>query len=91
MQCARCASPRDLFPWRGLHRAWRALAALCKKEGPGMIETADRGLMLASQVWRHGVAIGGASGDIADDPKNSVQHDVTVADATQSRLTPPTF
>ena len=49
---------RDLFPWIGerpiadIH-AMELLAALQKVEERGALETADRALMLARQVWRY--------------------------------------
>jgi integrase len=49
---------RDLFPWLGnrlmadIH-AMELLAALHKVEDRGALETADRVLMLARQVWRY--------------------------------------
>ncbi|BEP67626.1 MULTISPECIES: tyrosine-type recombinase/integrase [unclassified Variovorax] len=54
---------RDLFPWLGERRLAEIepvelLATLRKVEERGAIETADRGLMLARQVWRYGVATG---------------------------------
>lgn len=47
---------RDLFPWIGQRpiaqiRAMELLAALHKVEERGALETADRALMLARQVW----------------------------------------
>jgi integrase len=47
---------RDLFPWIGERRiadihAMELLAALHKVEDRGALETADRALMLARQVW----------------------------------------
>jgi len=47
---------RDLFPWIGSRRmaeihAMELLAALQKVEERGALETADRALMLARQVW----------------------------------------
>ncbi|MCZ8258129.1 MAG: Arm DNA-binding domain-containing protein, partial [Polaromonas sp.] len=51
---------RDLFPWLGARRMQEIepvelLATLRKVEQRGAVETADRGLMLARQVWRYGV------------------------------------
>jgi integrase len=49
---------RDLFPWIGdrpmadIH-SMELLAALQKVEERGAVETADRGLMLARQVWNY--------------------------------------
>jgi integrase len=49
---------RDLFPWIGERpiaqiRAMELLAALHKVEERGALETADRALMLARQVWEY--------------------------------------
>lgn len=60
---------RDLFPWIGDRRIseispMELLAALRKTEERGAIETADRGLMLARQVWRYAMATGRAEHDI---------------------------
>jgi hypothetical protein len=54
---------RDLFPWLGDRllkhvEPVELLATLRKVEERGAVETADRGLMLARQVWRYGVATG---------------------------------
>lgn len=49
---------RDLFPWMGerpiveIH-AMELLAVLQKVEGRGALETADRALMLARQIWNY--------------------------------------
>jgi integrase len=68
---------RDLFPWLGDRRLAdiepvELLAALRKVEERGAIETADRGLMLARQVWRYGVATGRVSRDITGDLKGAL-------------------
>jgi hypothetical protein len=69
---------RDLFPWIG-DRCMveigpvELLATLRKTEERGAIETADRGLMLARQVWRYGVATGRVNRDIAVDLKGALQ------------------
>lgn len=68
---------RDLFPWLGERRLAdiepvELLAALRKIEERGAIETADRGLMLARQVWRYGVATGRVSRDITVDLKGAL-------------------
>lgn len=49
---------RDLFPWIGDRemseiQPMELLAVIQKVEGRGAIETADRALMLARQVWRY--------------------------------------
>jgi integrase len=48
------------------------LATLRKVEQRGAVETADRGLMLARQVWRYGVATGRVSRDITGDLKGAM-------------------
>ncbi len=68
---------RDLFPWLGERRLAdiepvELLAALRKVEERGAIETADRGLMLARQVWRYGVATGRVNRDITADLKGAL-------------------
>lgn len=68
---------RDLFPWLGDRRLAdiepvELLATLRKVEERGAVETADRGLMLARQVWRYGVATGRVSRDIAADLKGAL-------------------
>lgn len=68
---------RDLFPWLGERRIRdiqpvELLATLRKVEERGAIETADRGLMLARQVWRYAVATGRADRDIAADLKGAL-------------------
>ncbi|MNX80739.1 putative prophage CPS-53 integrase [compost metagenome] len=69
---------RDLFPWLGERRlreieAVELLATLRKVEERGAIETADRGLMLARQVWCYGVATGRVERDITADLKGALQ------------------
>jgi integrase len=68
---------RDLLPWLGDRRmkeieAVELLATLRKVEQRGAVETADRGLMLARQVWRYGVATGRVSRDITGDLKGAM-------------------
>ena len=68
---------RDLFPWLGERQMadvtpMELLATLRKTEERGAIETADRGLMLARQVWRYAVATGRAERDIAADLKGAL-------------------
>lgn len=68
---------RDLFPWLGARRlpdiaAVELLATLRKVEERGAVETADRGLMLARQVWRYGVATGRVERDITGDLKGAL-------------------
>ncbi|WP_343293959.1 integrase arm-type DNA-binding domain-containing protein [Vandammella animalimorsus] len=69
---------RDLFPWLGGRRLAdiepvELLAALRKVEERGALETADRGLMLARQVWRYGVATGRVDRDMTADLKGALQ------------------
>jgi len=69
---------RDLFPWLGERRLAEIepvelLATLRKVEERGAVETADRGLMLARQVWRYGVATGRVSRDITADLRGALQ------------------
>ncbi|MBM3362150.1 MAG: DUF4102 domain-containing protein [Betaproteobacteria bacterium] len=68
---------RDLFPWLGSRRLAEIepvelLATLRKVEERGAVETADRGLMLARQVWRYGVATGRVGRDITADLKGAL-------------------
>jgi integrase len=68
---------RDLFPWLGERRLAEIepvelLATVRKVEERGAVETANRGLMLASQVWRYGVATGRVSRDITTDLKGAL-------------------
>lgn len=69
---------RDLFPWLGERRLREIepvelLATLRKVEERGAIETADRGLMLARQIWCYGVATGRVGRDITADLKGALQ------------------
>jgi integrase len=69
---------RDLFPWLGKRRladieAVELLATIRKVEERGAVETADRGMMLARQVWRYGVATGRVNRDITADLKGALQ------------------
>lgn len=69
---------RDLFPWLGERRLCEIgpvelLATLRKVEERGAVETADRGMMLARQVWRYAVATGRVSRDITADLKGALQ------------------
>lgn len=68
---------RDLLPWLGDRRMKEIepvelLATLRKVEERGAVETADRGLMLARQVWRYGVATGRVQRDITADLKGAL-------------------
>ncbi|AOW12985.1 integrase [Hydrogenophaga crassostreae] len=68
---------RDLFPWIGERRLVEIepvelLATLRKVEQRGAVETADRGLMLARQIWRYGVATGRVGRDITGDLKGAL-------------------
>jgi integrase len=68
---------RDLFPWLGERvlkdvEPVELLATLRKVEERGAVETADRGLMLARQVWRYGVATGRVERDITADLKGAL-------------------
>jgi integrase len=68
---------RDLFPWLGERRLadiepFELLATLRKVEERGAVETADRGLMLARQVWRYGVATGRVGRDVTADLKGAL-------------------
>lgn len=68
---------RDLFPHLGDLRLAEIkpvelLATLRKVEERGAVETADRGLMLARQVWRYGVATGRVERDITGDLKGAL-------------------
>lgn len=68
---------RDLLPWLGDRRMTEIepvelLATLRKVEERGAVETADRGLMLARQVWRYGVATGRVRKDITADLKGAL-------------------
>lgn len=84
---------RDLFPWIGQRRLKEIepvelLATLRKVEERGAIETADRGLMLARQVWRYGVATGRVDRDITADLKGALspyrgKHFAAITDPVQ--------
>lgn len=68
---------RDLFPFIGARtlaeiKPVELLATLRKIEDRGAIETADRALMLARQVWRYGVSTGRADRDITQDLKGAL-------------------
>ncbi len=68
---------RDLFPWLGDRRMAdikpvELLATLRKVEERGAVETADRCLMLARQVWRYAVATGRVERDITPDLKGAL-------------------
>lgn len=68
---------RDLFPWLGNRRMAdiepvELLATLRKVEERGAVETANRGLDLARQVWRYGVATGRVNRDITTDLKGAL-------------------
>lgn len=68
---------RDLFPWLGKRRMAaiepvELLAVLRKVEERGAVETANRGLDLARQVWRYGVATGRVNRDITTDLKGAL-------------------
>jgi integrase len=68
---------RDLFPWLGERKLSdiepvELLATLRKVEERGALETADRGMMLARQVWRYGVSTGRVSRDITADLKGAL-------------------
>ena len=69
---------RDLFPWLGARRMAdiepvELLATLRKVEERGAVETADRCLMLARQIWRYGVATGRVGRDMTADLKGALQ------------------
>lgn len=84
---------RDLFPWIGERRIAEIepvelLATLRKVEARGAVETADRGLMLARQVWRYGVATGRVQRDITIDLKGALspyrgKHFAAITDPAQ--------
>jgi integrase len=69
---------RDLFPWLGERRMAEIepvelLATLRKVEERGALETAERDMMMARQVWRYGVATGRVNRDITADLKGALQ------------------
>jgi integrase len=84
---------RDLFPWIGARRiadiaAVELLATLRKVEERGAVETADRGLMLARQVWRYAVATGRVDRNITADLKGALspyrgKHFAAITDPAQ--------
>ncbi len=86
---------RDLFSWLGERRLVdikpvELLATLRKIEERGAIETANRGLMLARQVWRYGVATGRVGRDITGDLKGALspyrgQHFAAITDPAKLR------
>ena len=57
-----------------------------KVEERGAIETADRGLLLARQVWRYGVATGRVQRDITADLKGALTHAVSIGAGAQREL-----
>ena len=68
---------RDLFPWLGNRRIAEIepvelLATLRKVEERGAVETANRGLDLARQVWRYAVATGRVHRDITTELKGAL-------------------
>lgn len=68
---------RDLFPWLGDRRLGdiepvELLATIRKTEARGALETANRGLSVASLIWRYGVATGRVDHDIAADLKGAL-------------------
>lgn len=68
---------RDLFPWIGGRnlseiKPVELLSVLRKIESRGALETADRALMLARQVWCYGVATGKVERDITGDLKDAL-------------------
>lgn len=68
---------RDLFPWIGGRnlseiKPVELLSVLRKIESRGALETADRALMLARQVWCYGVATGKVDRDITGDLKDAL-------------------
>lgn len=68
---------RDLFPWIGSRRMREIepvelLATLRKVEARGAIETADRVLMLARQVWRYAIATARADRGITEGLKEAL-------------------
>ena len=68
---------RDLFPWLGDRRLSdiepvELLATIRKTEARGALETASRGLGVASLIWRYGVSTGRVDRDIAADLKGAL-------------------
>ena len=84
---------RDLFPCLGERRLAEIepvelLATIRKVEERGALETADRGLLLARQVWRYGVATGRVNRDITADLKGALspyrgKHFAAITDPTR--------
>ncbi len=69
---------RDLFPWLGDRSMadilpTELLAVIRKIEDRGAIETGDRALMLARQVWNYGVATGRVQGNITIGLKDALK------------------
>ena len=68
---------KDLFPYIGSRKInelepVEVLAAVRKTEARGALETADRGLQLAGQVFRYAVATGRAARDVTADLKGAL-------------------
>lgn len=92
-QRAKRQFERDLLPWLGERKLAaiepvELLATLRKVEQRGAIETADRGLMLARQVWRYGVSTGRVPRDITADLKGALspyrgKHFAAITDPTK--------
>ena len=84
---------RDLFPWVGSRHMREIepvelLATLRKVEARGAIETADRVLMLARQVWRYAIATARADRDVTEGLKDALTpyrgtHFGAITDPTQ--------
>ncbi len=84
---------RDLFPWVGGRHMGEIepvelLATLRKVEARGAIETADRVLMLARQVWRYAIATARADRDVTEGLKDALTpyrgtHFGAITDPTQ--------
>lgn len=84
---------RDLFPWIGSRQMREIepvelLATLRKVEARGAIETADRVLMLARQVWRYAIATARADRDVTEGLKDALTpyrgtHFGAITDPTQ--------
>lgn len=71
----------DLFPWGGDPslaeiEPLELLAALRRVEARGAVETADRCLMLARQVWHYGFATGRATVDATTGLQKALTHTV---------------
>lgn len=68
---------KDLFPYIGSRKInelepVEVLAAIRKTEARGALETADRGLQLAGQVFRYAVSTGRAARDVTADLKGAL-------------------